>query len=484
MKLFGFFAALLLIPGLLCTAAGAGEPGTRYLAFQIFTGGFNPRLMRQDEPPSAPQLRSRVDDLRARIFVRGPKTRKLGFILGPLSLDNTDEQVTSLIAAGFGIALRTDLAVGFHLDDSMFWGRLYKSLNRPGAVEWLDWSGRPNTGRRLDWASPPLRLMPQLCLNNKGVVDAVTARAQLVGREIAKGIGRLHAAGRDDLFIGVIAGWETQIGRDYRTASPLGYCAFTNAGFSADKPPADAGRAREDIVRNFIALWTDNIAAQGVPTDRIYSHTAFLSKTIFDLTQRLRPPRTPESYLEKVNSTPPEAAFGSSHAPGFSVYPEVGQLEDIDAALAKRGHPAWAAAKAVPIVPPEAGRIDLAVDMERFLANLYDHGARVVNIFGWGADGAGEKFRAQAEARASIAAYQKFLLGNRLRGAPLPMPEIPSADWEAKMQRIHRDMPGYITRNGLGKVRGLMDRLDAQSKDLKFLQAEKTADEILAILKE
>jgi hypothetical protein len=56
--------------------------------------------------------------------------------------------------------------VGFHIDDSMFWGRL-KSLNLPGNVEWVDWSGTPGTGRRLDWSSKPLKIMPQLCLNSQ-----------------------------------------------------------------------------------------------------------------------------------------------------------------------------------------------------------------------------------------------------------------------------------------------------------------------------
>ena len=50
------------------------------------------------------------------------------------------------------LALETDVAVGFHLDDSMFWTRRKDLWSDPNNVEALDWDGTPSTGRRLDWA--------------------------------------------------------------------------------------------------------------------------------------------------------------------------------------------------------------------------------------------------------------------------------------------------------------------------------------------
>jgi hypothetical protein len=47
----------------------------------------------------------------------------------PLTIPTRGE----LIASGFGTALKTGVAVGFHIDDSMFWGRL-KELNTPGNI--------------------------------------------------------------------------------------------------------------------------------------------------------------------------------------------------------------------------------------------------------------------------------------------------------------------------------------------------------------
>ena len=103
--------------------ASSGD-STRYLAFQIFTGGFDSTEMRQAIPPPPGDLRKIVADLRERVGVTSTDGRKLGFVLGPIAFDNTDEQARKLIAVGFDIALETGIAVGFHVDDSMFWGRL------------------------------------------------------------------------------------------------------------------------------------------------------------------------------------------------------------------------------------------------------------------------------------------------------------------------------------------------------------------------
>ena len=57
-----------------------------------------------------------------------------------------------------------------------------------------------------------------------------------------------------DLFIGVISGWETEIGSDFDTRKSLGYCALTNAGYSDKNQPADMDDALSKIVQEFIEL--------------------------------------------------------------------------------------------------------------------------------------------------------------------------------------------------------------------------------------
>ena len=117
-------------------------------------------------------------------------------------------------------------------------------MNTPQNIEWLDWNGELNTGRRLNWSPPnAIKIAPQLCLNSKEVQNSVKSRAILIGSEIAKGVQELRKAGKNDLFVGVIAGWETQIGKDFGTREILGYCALTNAGYSEKNPPRDTDAA-------------------------------------------------------------------------------------------------------------------------------------------------------------------------------------------------------------------------------------------------
>lgn len=473
---------MILLPGASTAMAWQAPQTTRYLAFQIFTGGSDSAEMRQSLPAPPDSLLKTVEEIRGRYYVPAAMGRRLGFIAGPLSFDNTDEEIRKLIAASFHIALQTDMAVGFHIDDSMFWGRI-QGLSLPDNVEWVDWSGKPGTGRRLDWSSKPLKIMPQLCLNSRAVTEEVKKRAALIGDEVQKGLKMLHDAGKDDLFIGIIAGWETQIGKDFDTGRPLGYCALTNKGFSAAHPPADFERARGDIVREFVALWAQSLANAGIPEDKIYSHIAFRSEWLFRLDRHVRPDRTPESYLASTNATPPEVAFGPFHHPGFSTYPEPGHLDQLREELAKQGNPPWASSEGTAIGPEVAAQGGPGRNMEGYLGNLFNHGARLVNIFGWGVGDEGNPFRKVAEADASVAAYRKFLKGEVLKEDPIPTPEIPSAALPEKIRLIQQRLPAYVERNGPAEVYFLMQRLAEQMKQQKFGEAEKTADEVLGIVK-
>ena len=130
------YSAWLALAGLIIllfagSAYGEDQP-PRYLAFQFFTapgGAHNPFF---DVQPK--DLRTKISELKDLIGVTGTDNRHLGFILGLLSFDNTDEEIREFIASGFDTALKTGVAVGFHIDDSMFWGRL-KELNTPENIE-------------------------------------------------------------------------------------------------------------------------------------------------------------------------------------------------------------------------------------------------------------------------------------------------------------------------------------------------------------
>jgi hypothetical protein len=461
-------------------SASEGGP-VRYLAFQIFTGGFDSAEMRAGIPPLNGDCLKIVADLRDAIGTPGTNGRKLGFILGPIAFDTPDENVRALIRNAFVVALQTGVAAGFHLDDSMFWGRL-EELDAIENVEWSDWNRTPNTGRRLDWSEKPLKIRPQLCFNSPAVLSAVARRAALVGEEVARGIQRLRAAHREDLFLGVIAGWETQIGRDFDTGKSLGYGALSHAGFSAARPPADRAVALGKIVEDFIGYWAQALGKSGVPGDKIYSHVAFMSEDLYQLAARMNPARGSAPYRQAINFTPPETAFATSCIPGFSTYPQPGHLEQLQAELKRHGNPPWASCEGTALDPGEAGHGGRGTNMEGYLGNLFNHGAVLVNIFGWGVGDRDNPFRRVAEGDGALLAYRKFLRGEELAEAPLPRPTLPPADLPGKIHRIQSALPAWVREHDPIRIRPLLEKLDGALKRQQFNEAAQAADEILGLI--
>jgi len=387
------------------TTPAPKEP-IRYLAFQIFTPNLDSPEMVANFPPPRPDFLQRVLDLRDRIGITGSGERQLGVVLGPLAFDDTDDDVVKKIDTGFTIARATGVAIGFHIDDSMFWGRV-KELNAPNAIEWLDWRRTPATGRRLEWGPQATKIRPQLCFNSAEVRQAVADRAKLIGNEVAKGLQKLGSAHKK-LFLGVIAGWETRIAADFDTGEYPGYCALTNAGYSASRPPADIDAARRDIVAGYIAFWAKSLADAGVPKGKIYSHIAFFPESRYRSWASFVP------YLRSINFTPPSTAFCASCVPGLSVYPEPGLMEQWRDELKKRGNPPWASCEGAAINPADAAYGRNGGSVEAHLGGLFNNGAILVNLFGWGVGDADNPFRNAIENSDAIAAYRKFLRGEPL----------------------------------------------------------------------
>ena len=469
---------------------------TQYLAFQLFTDVRESAELRSAFPPPARDTAGTVAELVNAIGRVGDSTRKLAFVVGPLSFDHGDDQVRNVIRDSFAVALEKNVAVGFHIDDSMFWGRL-GYLNTPENLEWLDWNQTVNTGRRVDWSSTPLQIMPQLCINSPAVQDEVRMRAALIGEAVKQGLDMLQAANKPELFAGVIAGWETQIGRDFATGSHLGYCALTNMGFSAENPPADMNEARANATQEFVELWTHSLSDAGVPEARIFSHTAFLARAVFDSVQSSRPGYFPASYIEAVNFAPPRVSFGSRHYAGFTTYPQLGALSEIHGEREKNSNPPWASAEGAAIDAAAADRGSAGESMEAYLGNLFNHGAVLVNIFGWGVGDANNPFRRAAENASAIAAYQKFLRGDGLSEVSVeqaaeevarkpPNENTPSHgptfDFFSKLQRLQSRLPAYFSSHGPGEVGALFERLGRQMDAKRFTEAEATVDALLKIV--
>jgi len=409
-------------PALSDTTLRSEPAEVRYLGFQVFTAAPDPAVAIGDlgaHPlgplPGRPQLDAFVQDVIRKIGTLGEGPTQLAVVFGPLAFDHSDAEIERFIKTAFAMALERKIAVGFHLDDSMFWARRDDLWRGPENVEWLDWKGTPNTGRRIDWNPQPYKLPPQMCFNSKAIQQEVRRRAaEVFGKAIAAGIDGLKRRGKERLFAGVIAGWETHIGRDFDTGRSLGYHALVNRGFSSTHPPRDMDTEREKVVEEFISLWTQGLADGGVPASKIYSHLGSLPKRMFEGNHR-----PTLSYSQANGFAPPWVAFGKSHRAGFSTYPQPGLFEQIYEELARHGHPAWATCEGTNLRlgtgPGQSG-----MDMETYLAKSFNHGATLVNLFGWVVgDEAKENegFRLVTAGEESLRAYRKFLRGERLAEA-------------------------------------------------------------------
>jgi hypothetical protein len=456
------------------------------LVFQIFTYGPDPKIPISGSSgqsvagfPSKAALRDYIEDIKRGIGTVGDQKTRLAVMLGPLCFDHTDAEVSKFVELAFDLALETDVAIGFHIDDSMFWGKRKDLWSDPSNVESLDWDGTPCTGRRLDWGPKPDMAPPQMCFNNKAIQQAVQKRSALLGEAIQAGAKRLAQHKKPELFVGVIAGWEAMIGQDFKTGQYLGYRALLNRGFSREHQPKDLDRERESVVQEFIELWTKGLADAGVPPTRIYSHTAFLSRRLFKLGTN-----KDTSYSQHNHFAPPSVAFGKYHRPGFSTYPQPGLFDDIYEELAKHEQTGWASSEGTNLQlgsgPGESG-----MSMETYLAKTFNHGGSLVNIFSWGIGGEANKkmdFRVVTEGDEALRAYRKFLKGEPLTEAKTETPTL-AERLPAKIQKIQKELPAWVQKTGnMEKATALMKELDGHLKAKSFKEAEQTADSILKMI--
>ena len=70
----------------------------------------------------------------------------------------------------------------------------------------------------------------------------------------------------------------------------------------------------------------------------------------------------------------------------------------------------------------------------------------MVNIFGWGVGDTDNPFLKVAENDQAISAYRKFLRGEKLEEAPIPVPTVPPAGLREKIQKLQATLPGWIKR--------------------------------------
>ena len=141
---------------------------TRYLMFQVW-----PRMHGYPGIPPLPghstlsksQMTDFVHEIVKAIGTSGDDRDKLGFAIGPLCFDMSDEEIRQFISDAFAVARENDVAVALHIDDSMSWGRRTDLVSNPDNIETADWRQIPSKGRRLDWGPDPTKFPPPMSYN-------------------------------------------------------------------------------------------------------------------------------------------------------------------------------------------------------------------------------------------------------------------------------------------------------------------------------
>ena len=388
---------------------------TKYLVFQYFSFlGAGPSSPDNPEAPSfhpRSHLESFVAKLKMKIGEQSCLNRKYGVMVGPITLDHSKEEIEELIKSSFEIAIDNNLAIGFHLDDGMYWAKRDGLWSNPENVEWTDWQGTLNEGRFVDWI--PVKLAPHMCFNCPEVMQTMESFMQDIGSIISNELDKLSALNKSDLFSGVIVGWETSLDEDFDTRLESGYHALTNKGFSANNPPDDVDKERTIIVKEYIDFLSQSIINSGLPREKIYCHIAFISRPNYNMIFTIDPDFE-HSYEEINNFGVPEIAIGDNYNPGFSTYFEGGKFEQIRN-LNNGNMDNWCSAEAANIslaMPPNPS----GISMESYLAKHFNYGANMVTMFAF--DVRGDEFtniiNESTEGEEAIQVYKKFLKGEKL----------------------------------------------------------------------
>src|SRR3989344_4718336 len=317
------------------------------------------------------------------------ESTQLGFVVGPLVFDMTDVELRRAINDAFAVAIEKDVAVGFHIDDSMFWVNRKDLWSDKNNVEWSDGRGTTVKPRIIGWAAGGAPyLAPPMCYNSPAIkAEATRIGRDVIGAEIKKGIDRLNAVGKGYLFAGVITGWETRMQDDSMSPTVYyGYCALHNLGYSATKPPGNIDLALQGVVSAWIVHWNKALIDAGISKDKVFTHIAF-------------PGKAPSISTELVlrdwykNSDPAVTAFNDYSHPSWSVY-GTEHLSALRTILAAKPDEAWGIAEgSVAELTTNAfgvggnsgtnsgGTSASANEMESYLAGVFNHGGVYVNMF-------------------------------------------------------------------------------------------------------
>ena len=387
----------------------------QYLSFQMFASG-NTEPSGEFHTLLPLRSKSELEDFMQLIGneignIPDKDHRKLAVMIGPIALDHSNADIKELIDNSFDLALQYNIAVGFHLDDGMYWGGRTDLSTDPDNIEWQDWNGTLSESRYVDWVAG--RLAPQMCFNSPKVLAAKKVFLEHIGLTIKQNLNRSEFVDKESLFAGVIAGWETSLDKESDTQVRLGYHALKNRGFSEDNLPADIDLERYDIVKEYIDFLCTSLIQAGVSHEKVYSHVAVFPKILYDQLT-MNNPELAESYVAVNGFAIPESSVSANFQAGFSTYPIDGVFDQLYA-LENGNLTNWISAEGTNMIlgnPP----IPTGYSMESYLARHYNHGASMVNLFSFGLRGDTflNALNDATQGPEALKAYRKFLKGEKL----------------------------------------------------------------------
>ena len=454
---------------------------------------------------SAENFEAAIRNFAVRLGTTGDsKTRQLGFGNDIPIFISDESKIAKIIKFDFDMARRTNVAVHFNVDDHINWDERPDLWNwydpakkgyNPGNknnVEWYDWEGTPSK-RRYFTPEATASQSPHMCYNSPAVEKEINRIVfQFVGPALREEINRLKQEHKEYLFAGITVGQEAgfddysdaslartagvypmplvkkMMAEDKAPHSRVGYCALKNAGYSKSRPPANINAALTDINQKFIEFWDKQFFDVGIPGSRIYTHVAA------------------SGLQDDNNNAPNRIVFNRFARPGWTTYPQ-GILENgfqpLYDELAKHGNPAWGGVEANAVFG-SANR-PVICNWETYLAWHFNHGAKLVGInIGASDQSLMVKLRKGAFDEEAMAAYRKFLSGKTLREAQLSVSTFSPKRFHEKIQLIEAAAPAWAQKTGRPEViQSMMMKIDAALKANRLEDADKTADEILKLIK-
>lgn len=485
-------AALALI---FLSAGAAAEENPRYVVMSLL----GPEARGSSTGPAQEdwlaQEREAVAEIRREFGPQGPgRKRYVGYSVALLPVLNlTPAQLKTEVSAALDLAEREGVPVFFHLDDEHFWWRSPELSRNPEMTEWSDFPA-PGEARGpavprywLPWGDPP-SVYPAAppCLACPAFRDAVAERLRdCVAKPIAARLRTWRERGEEHLFAGLAAGNETGV-PDFRESAragwpqspygldttggrpvkvptrpedlvPAGYHSLHALGYSrasierlARERRQPAERVVEElffgVARDYAEFQARTLGGAGLPKERLYTHFTSTARTSGGFETRL-----PTGRPGSGNVPPPFAASVNAFSrPGFTVVRDGVDLDRLVAALDEAGAPehgrSWAAVESY-VTTGQPGRPQTEPEYAAYLGGLLEHGARVVNVYGWNVPASASPYAIRAKACPVVPVVKRWLAGE-----PLPSgwsgaeQQARIARMRAKMEDLKRAAQGAVAR--------------------------------------